>query len=361
VDNFELYPTSLWKNKLWMYDFEPGNKSIRFITVDAATAKTDTIYIDVPSSFQELFIDPYKIALAVNDSFCVLGCDKKLAVFRRTANGKTGYLKALDIGTETEYLHLQGSRLLVGRLLTARQRKDETFLGVYDLIDEKWIKTIDPAFKLVEFSQTYPHSWMNVTDSSILITQTRDYEISIYDYSLKEAATLTRNVPGWRSITDRELEKMDRLKPDQAAYGQYVLDSIFTQRSYINYIVTAKFMTDTSIAVCYLPYSKERSQDDARPYLFDVWVKDKGQWKLKYADMKDEPGKDEEMTTKQSFPFNAYRDMIDYHFTGSRIICLRMGGRTNVLSKPYSTIMDNIRACFVGQNPGAAVYIYSVK
>lgn len=363
VDNYDLFPTAVYHNRLWIYKHDPStNAAATFIRADAGTLKLDSIKVSIPAFYQSMFSDPEKISLAVNDSLCVIGCDNKVAVFTRNGADSLAYLKIVNIGTEVESMQLSGQKLFVGRLLTSRERKDETFLGVFDLVSEKWISRINPPFKLIEFSHSYPHDWMHATENSILVTQTRDYEIAIYDYSLNKTATIRRDVPGWKPITDRELNKMDDLKYDKAIYSTYAVDSILSQRSFVSYIVNAKFINESRIIVCYLPYSKERSQEDYRPYLYDIWVKENGEWKLQQADLEDKPGLDDEKATKQNFPFNAYRNMIQYHFTeNGKVIGLRLGGKMPAWGKPYSFILKQAQASFMGQDKGAGIYIYNVK
>lgn len=362
-DNEEQFGTATWQNELWAITSLPKETSsaLGLTRVNLDSYKLDTLVIKLPQQYVDEMIDAIRLALAVNDSFIVIGNDQKLFIYDRKKQNTL--LRVASIETEIEHLRLSGSRLLVSYCYsyTPATGKPSAVLAIYDIPDDKITRKVAPGFDLPEYAQFYPHHWIDATDKRILFSQVLSYKIQVYNYALDKVATIDYKKPGWRAIDPAIIDSIKLLR-GKDGYSQYIRETVFPEKRKINTVISARFMNDSIIMVCISPSKAEQDSITDLVYLYDIWQLKNGQFTLTHTDLTDSYPPDDLECSYDNYPLNAsYGIFTDYHFSNNKIAGIKVDGEIMPLGHKYGKLKKELQKKFDGWNIGGNIYIYNVQ
>ncbi|MDZ4757387.1 MAG: hypothetical protein SGJ10_04495 [Bacteroidota bacterium] len=99
-------------------------------------------------------------------------------------------------------------------------QKEKVVLSIYNIHSDTVSKSIFPHFDGIAYSSLI-HNWIEVIDKKIILSNTLDYKIKVYDMNLKLTDSLIRIIPSW---TKYENEKTSTHNTKQIIENIYESD-----------------------------------------------------------------------------------------------------------------------------------------
>lgn len=370
ADEEETYLNTVWKNHLWIYLLPEESvtypEKIELLRVNLNTFSVEKLEASAPS----LDYDPMSCyvygSLAVNDKYCVIGFCQSVFIFELN-NDQLQLIDTINLDVYAEYVELMDEKVLVGQCqnTTREEASADTYLGIYDIKRKEFTKIIHPDFEVIEFSQSYPHHWIDASDEFILFTQTVDYDINIYDLNLNQIGELKRDIKDWSKIDKYVIEEMNSLKKAEnwKEYSQYVMKNLFLGDQNISRIIGAYFINKTTIIVQYnlIPKTEiENYNIKYRNRFYDIWQYNNNKWELIHANLMDGVPQEKIRCTKENFPLDIVGDVISFHFTNENLIEFKVDYINQYFGKTYGKIMKLSYNDYSDSHYNTNVHIYNL-
>lgn len=345
------------KSSLWVYfPSMNDNDSLLFLRLNLKTYKMDTFWLVIPSISSKIS-NPEARSFSINDKYLVLLFFKSFVTFEIKPNKKPLYLGITPLQESAEYIHLLEEQIIFGRCYNHHPLDEviKTQLSIYDIKTEKFKRVLTPEFSNIEFSHFAPNHWMDATENKILFAQTTEYQIDIYNSSLKKIGNIERQVSNWNNFDSSIAIRLRReLKPGQA---KKVIEILSPVEDTISRLESAYFINDSTIFIRHIPPFNKKQK---RIRLIDIWqLNQNNQWTLIAKDFRDEKPTVETIFSKNNYPLLSVYYNIG--FIDQKLYFVKPSAKINEFGKSYSAIIKEEDEYFIKQNPEFNIYIYSIK
>jgi hypothetical protein len=331
-NEYEKVNACIYNNVLWFNIPTWDDDSLKFVRLDLQTYKIDTVFGVVPSLIYKVKF-PISQCITVNDKYCVVKFFESIAVFD-VVNEKLKYNNIFPTVEHYSYLKLNGSKLFCAQAYnhSPLDQVNKVSLIIYDLKGQDVLSDINPEIKNIEFSHFSNYHWIDATERQILVAQTTDYSIDIYDYELKKTSSLIRVPDNWKKFDNNIMVRL-RKKTDPS-HPKQLIDSLLPLNDYYSRLEAAYFINDTTIYTRYIPFMQKEAKR-----LVDFWVYRNGEWLLKEKDLIDEkPGKREIMNKRNCFIMSTYyRNCFDT----DNLVILEPGTTDEPFGKTYTNFFES--------------------
>lgn len=352
-NEYEKYGACIFKGTLWFNVPIWDDDSLKFVRLDLQTYRMDTIYGIVPSLVYKIK-NPTAQCIDINNEYCAVKFFDSMVIFN-IKDGKLEYNNIFPTVERYSYIKLNDTLLFCAQAYnhTPSDQVNKISLIVYNLKSNKVIYDLNPAINNIEFSHFNSNGshWIDATKSRILVSQTTDYNIDIYDYKLKKIENLNRLPDKWRKFDDNI---MIRLRKKISPYNpKQLIDSLTPHDEYYSRIEAAFFINDTTIYVRYIPVKQKQENR-----LSDFWVYRNGYWLLKEKDLVDERPADKlKMNKSNCYIMSTYYRS---YFNSDFLITMKAGTTADPIGKAFKEFLKDEDEYF-SDHPKPLLKIYCYK
>jgi hypothetical protein len=228
----------------------------------------------------------------------------------------------------------------------------ETLLSRYHIPSGKYTAQLRPHISTLEFCHFSPNQWIDASDNYVLVSQTTEYRIDIYRKNFEHAASLRREVPGWRQF---DTTILDKYYQDKDKDRKHIIFFMSDYNDSVSRIESANFVNDSTIIVRHKPPYNSK---EGYYRLFDVWKLRSGVWTLAASDYADEQ-KSEGKATQENLAMAGYQSTLFY--AGDKLIVLKRGTEKELTGKSFRKYYQNQREAVYQGKAYYNLHIYRIS
>ena len=354
-DMFENYSGCLYQQFFWFHvpNWEETD-SITLVRMNVSSQHFDTIYGIIPSLADKIPW-PTSYAIAVNNKYCAIRFYRSIAIFD-VNNSSLTFRRIFPIIQDFSYCKLQDNRLVLGKSYNFHplDEPEPVSIAVYDIPSDKFVNTIYPSIKNIEFSHFHPYHWIDASEHYILLSQTTEYKIEIFDQNLKLVSQISRSVLGWNQFDTGAMRNITKDIPLNNAKMR--IEKISPYQDRVSRVEAAYMLDDSTVLVRYIPPDNKSKK---RQRFIDIWKFRQGKWDLLAADLEDSNLSSKEIVTKNNMRVMGLNN--PSYFSNQYLIMLTSGTNVYPFGKKYSDLQKEEDDYYVEHDPILKIYIYTLK
>jgi len=320
--NEEDLKLQLLGNKVWIfYPNWKENDSLCYLTVDIKTKELRKHNLYVPSLSFKTNSPIIKHFHVTDSGLVVLFSNNVFVYFKKTkGNYDFSFIEPLANAMQSVYC-LNSKTLLFANMYNSHPNSnpDPVVFKLYSVNQRKVVKNLIPKFDAIEFSHFSPSHWLSVYGNSVLISQTANYKLAIYDETLdKKEEIVAKPDSSWIYADTNFIRLTRNMKPRKG--GKEWIELLSPMQDSISRIEAVYFLDKKTILVRKIPaYSKEKSHER----LYDVWAKNERGWHVEQSNIYDRRASPDSKIEKSNFPVMSRLGATDFdahHFVKLQVM-----------------------------------------
>ncbi len=370
--NYRINSLSINDGKVYVY-LPTENDSLIFFYYDLKKRFSSYLIFDL-----SWLTPPFEIASPTCQSFFVdsayvyLHFFEGVLLFKRISNNTLELTFAKELVNPSDYrtyIHnyekswfdKQSFRIYFARnynLLVPINDFKKTEITIFDINENKFVKTINPYFNCIEFTHFSPLELIDVGNKFIVFSQTVEYQIEIYDKNLNKLFVAKRNPNTWIPTDTTKLVTL-RSKYDTLHASTIIreLDDYDKPGSRIKVI---RFIDDTTFAVFYT--ASNTNEKISNVSYFDLWTISKNGLQLILKDIKISPPSLDDNCDISNYPFYPLFNPPIFYY--NEVVSIATGSSAEImfqLGKPYGQIKKESNEYIIKNDLNSLIQFFKFK